>query len=164
MSEKQTTILCLGSNLGERKLNLSAAISSLERRVGSIIRKSSIYESEPWGMDSVNQFYNQCISLSTAIGPVELMEQITGIEREMGRKGSRGDYTDRVIDIDILFFGDIKIDTDDLIIPHPRISERRFVLVPLLEIYPDMINPTNLEKFQDTLDSCTDLLSVKKIY
>ena len=163
MSEKQTTILCLGSNLGDRKSNLSVAISFLERRAGSILRKSSLYESEPWGMDSVHQFYNQCISLSTALGPVELMKQITGIEKEMGREGSRGDYTDRVIDIDILFFGDMKIDTDDLIIPHPRISERRFVLVPLLEIYPDMINPSNLEKFQFTLDSCSDHLSVKKI-
>ena len=164
MSEKQTAILCLGSNLGDRKSNLSAAIFSLEQRVGPILSKSSVYESEPWGMDSDMQFYNQCISLSTALGPLELMEQITGIEKEMGREGSRGDYTDRVIDIDILFFGNAKIDTDDLIIPHPRISERRFVLVPLLEIYPDMINPSNLEKFQDTLDSCSDLLSVKKIY
>ena len=163
MSEKQTAILCLGSNLGDRKSNLSAAIFSLEQRVGPILSKSSVYESEPWGMDSDMQFYNQCISLSTALGPVELMKQITGIEKNIGRKSSRGDYSDRIIDIDILLFGDMIINTDGLVIPHPRISERRFVLIPLLEIYPDMVNPSNFKRFQDILDSCSDHLSVRKI-
>ena len=160
----QTVILLLGSNLGDRDKNLDITMSKLENKIGKILRQSSVYESEPWGMMSDVHFYNQCISLSTSLEPFAVLDCIHAIEQEMGRNRGRGVYRDRIIDIDILFFGDLELNKRDLTIPHPRIRERRFALVPLLEIYPDILFPSTQEKIQTILDSCQDPLAVRRMY
>jgi 2-amino-4-hydroxy-6-hydroxymethyldihydropteridine diphosphokinase len=160
----QTVLLLLGSNLGDRAGNLGNAVSKLDEKIGSILCSSSLYESEPWGMNSVNNFYNQCISLTTSMDPVNVLGHIHNIEREMGKEETSGNYEDRTIDIDILFFGDQVVNDPGLIIPHPRIRNRRFAMIPLLEIYPDFIYPPTGERLQAILDSCKDTLSVWKIH
>ena len=164
MDIMQTAILLLGSNLGDRAENLNSAILKLGNRTGKVLRTSSVYESEPWGMQSDFQFYNQCISLSTSLDPFALMDHIHAIELEMGRKDGRGDFKDRIIDIDILFYDVLEINEKELTIPHPKIRERRFALVPLLEIYPDILFPSTREELKDILDACEDHLSVRKIH
>lgn len=159
----QTAILLLGSNLGDRAENLGNAISKLESKIGRIIHMSSVYESEPWGMKSDRNFYNQCVSLSTSMDPSDLLKQIHAIELEMGRIEVAEKYLDRIIDVDILFYGDREISLGDLTVPHPRIRERRFALIPLLEIYPDFVFPSTSEKLHEILDSCKDTLSVRKL-
>ena len=159
----QTAILLLGSNLGDRAENLGNAISKLESKIGRIIRVSSVYESEPWGMRSDSNFYNQCVSLSTSLNPSDLLKRIHTIEQEMGRIEVTQKYMDRIIDVDILFYGDREISLGDLTVPHPRIRKRRFALIPLLEIYPDFVFPATSEKLHDILDSCKDKLSVRKL-
>jgi 2-amino-4-hydroxy-6-hydroxymethyldihydropteridine diphosphokinase len=160
----QTAIILLGSNLGNRARNLETAIEKLAETSGRIIRKSSVYESPPWGMESDRDFYNQCISIYTSLAPGDLLSEIHAIEKEMGRQRVEGrQYMDRTIDIDILFYGNREIDLEELVIPHPRVRERKFALIPLLEIYPDFIYPSTGEKLQDILDSCEDSLSVGKL-
>ena len=161
----QTAILLLGSNLGNRRKNLETALSKIEGNAGRIIRKSSVYESQPWGMVSEHSFYNQCIALSTGLNPGNLLGKILDIEREMGRTGRmQSGYEDRIIDIDILFYGDRQVELENLTIPHPRVRERKFSLIPILEIYPDFVFPGTQEKLQDILDSCEDTMEVKKLY
>ena len=159
----ETAVLLLGSNLGNRAENLENAISRMERTIGRVLNTSSVYESEPWGMKSASNFYNQCVSLSTSLDPSSLLNQIHALEQKMGREVVRTDYTDRTIDIDILFYGDREVSEKDLTIPHSRIRERKFTLIPLLEIYPDFVYPSTGEKLQEILDSCNDKLSVRKI-
>ena len=159
----QTAFLLLGSNLGDRAGNLADARSELTRKIGRIDCLSSVYETEPWGMKSARYFYNQCATLSTSMDPFVLMKQIRSIEKDMGKTQSSSGYADRTIDIDILFFGDMIINERDLIIPHPKIRERRFAMIPILEIYPDFVYPPTGKKLREILDSCGDTLSVIKM-
>ena len=163
MDTIETVILLLGSNLGDRAGNLKTARLKLEGNVGEVLRTSSIYESEPWGMESDFQFFNQCVSILTSLDPHAVLNRIHAIELEMGRKRVRGEYNDRLIDIDILFFGEMEIFERDLTIPHPRLCQRKFALLPLLEIYPDFQYPATHEKLQIIMDNCRDHLSVRKI-
>jgi dihydroneopterin aldolase / 2-amino-4-hydroxy-6-hydroxymethyldihydropteridine diphosphokinase len=131
--------LGLGSNLGNRKHNLEEAI----RQVGefaSIKKISSIYETEPWGLKDQPTFLNQVILIESTLGPTELLTCLKKIERQMGRKKSVR-FGPRLIDLDILFFDDLIMQTDVLTIPHPLITERAFVLVPLAEIAPEFMHP-----------------------
>ncbi len=156
-----TVILMLGSNLGNRKENLESAVSELEQRTGTIQHMSEVYETEPWGMESERTFYNQCISLSTILDPSGVLEQIRTIEQQLGRPPSRVKFTDRTIDIDILFFDDLVMSREDLVIPHPGIRDRRFVIIPVLEIYPEYIHPGSGESMKDILRSCKDMKEVR---
>ncbi len=128
--------LSLGTNLGDRRKNLLDAINMIGERVGEVIRQSSFLETEPWGFSSDNRFLNACIAVDTALSPRDLLRTTQEIERQMGRsvKTSAGEYHDRLIDIDILLYGDITIDEPDLKIPHPLMRQRDFVMVPLGEI------------------------------
>jgi 2-amino-4-hydroxy-6-hydroxymethyldihydropteridine diphosphokinase len=128
----------LGSNLGNKKLHLQTAIDEIEKRIGHVVRQSAFIESEPWGFDSSNTFVNAVIAVDTGMLPMEVLKETQAIEREMGRtsKSAGGNYSDRIIDIDILLFGDIQMDTEELTIPHPLMNERDFVLNPLKEIMP----------------------------
>ena len=128
--------LALGSNLGGRRANLEKAISPIEERVGKVCHVSSFLETEPWGFQSDNSFVNACVKVETSLSPRALMLQTQQIERDMGRKqkSTDGKYHDRIIDIDILLYGNISVDEPGLKIPHPLMEERDFVMIPLQEI------------------------------
>ncbi len=134
--------LGLGSNLGDRHTVLLAAIEQLVQRVGRLVRCSSFFETEPWGFESEHQFLNAVALFRTTLSPRELLAVTQDIERELGRtRKSQDGYEDRVIDIDILLYGDEHIDEPDLQIPHPRMQERPFVMEPLEELRANMNRP-----------------------
>lgn len=127
--------LGLGSNLGNKEKNLLKAIDLIDLKVGKILRQSTFHSSKPDGFDSTNDFLNAVILIATNLTPHEVLHQTQAIEKSLGRKNkSTNGYTDRIIDIDILIFDSLSIDTPELTIPHPLINQRDFVLNPLLEI------------------------------
>ena len=134
--------LGLGSNLGDRHTVLLSAIELLVHRVGRLVRCSSFFETEPWGFKSEHQFLNAVALFRTTLSPRELLTVTQNIERELGRtrKSVQG-YEDRPIDIDILLYGDERVDEPDLQIPHPRMQERSFVMEPLEELRANMNRP-----------------------
>jgi len=133
---KHKVFLGLGSNLGERQANIERAIELISERVGEVIRRSSLIETEPWGFESENKFLNGVILCETTLTPRQVLRKTQKIERDMGRKKKTNShlYTDRPIDIDILLYDDLTVDEPDLKIPHPRMQEREFVMIPLKEI------------------------------
>lgn len=128
--------LSLGSNLGDRTNNIQCAIDLLNERVGVVSRVSSFVETMPWGFHSNNQFLNACVLVHTKLSPLDCLEQTQQIEKMLGRtkKSTDGIYHDRLIDIDLLVYDDIVIDTPELQLPHPHMWERDFVMRPLKEI------------------------------
>ena len=128
--------LSLGTNLGDKRKNIAEAIKNIGELVGDVVRQSALYETEPWGFRSDNRFVNAAVCVDTQLSPRRLLEVTQRIEREMGRtlKSDGGEYHDRIIDIDILLYGDLHIDEPDLKIPHPLMHERHFVMTPLNEI------------------------------
>ena len=136
-SEKlHRVFLGLGSNLGDKEANIRNAISLIGERVGLVVRQSSLISTEPWGFESDNQFVNACVLCETTLTPRQVLLATQKIERELGRthKSVGGHYTDRLIDIDILLYDDLRVDEPDLQIPHPLMLERDFVMIPLGEI------------------------------
>lgn len=132
--------LGLGTNLGDKEANLKAAIEEIRKRIGEITSLSAFYASEPWGFESGNSFLNAVCSVTTDFSPMEVLHLTQDIERSLGRlkKSVGGQYSDRLIDIDILLYDDWHIDTPELTIPHPLMWERDFVMIPLREIAPDI--------------------------
>ncbi len=129
--------LGLGTNLGNREENLTKAVRLITENVGEVLAVSSFYKSEPQGFVSENYFLNAVLMLHTKLSPFEVLDETRKIEKLIGRKRkTRKVYADRIIDIDILFYDDLKINTPELTIPHPHIAKRDFVLVPLAEIAP----------------------------
>lgn len=133
-----TVYLGLGSNIGNRKRMIAQAIENINKQVGVVVRQSALYETKPWGFESPNDFINAAICCETELAPRALMRKLQSIEQQMGRVGKTiGErYQDRVIDIDILLYDDIKVNEPDLKIPHPYMREREFVMIPLKEIFP----------------------------
>jgi len=149
MSHAPAVYLGLGSNLGDRIGNLEKAVEHLRRKV-DIERASSVYETEPVGYEDQPLFLNAVVSAATELEPLELLRFAKQIETELGRKpGFRN--APRIIDIDILFYGDRIVQSRELVIPHPRVSERAFVLVPLAEVAPEYVHPTVGKKIGDLL-------------
>ena len=141
MSEphNHSVILGLGANLSDRLINLCEATNLLSK-FSTIQRNSRIYETEPWGYADQPKFLNQVVIINTRLEPLELLNRLKDIERQMGRTtGPR--YGPRPIDLDILFYDDLVLETLELTIPHPAISERAFLLVPLVEIVPELVHP-----------------------
>lgn len=130
--------LSLGSNLGDRRQLLQRAVALIGERVGVVECTSSFIETEPWGFESDNQFLNACVLVSTKLPPHEVLRVTKQIERELGRtrKSVDGHYSDRPIDIDMLLYDDLHLADSDLILPHPHMTERDFVMIPLREIMP----------------------------
>ncbi len=155
--------LGIGTNLGDRGENLKEALSGIEEHVGKITRSSSVYETEPWGFDSGNKFLNIVVEVETALNPSGLLGRALMIESLLGRLREGPGYQSRTIDIDILFYEDRIINTKALTIPHPRISQRRFVLVPLSEIAGDMVHPVFRKNIKSILKECPDKSRVKKM-
>lgn len=136
--------LGLGTNLGNREENMEMAIKKIEKQIGSIISQSAFYSSEPFGFESDNLFLNCALEVSTRLLPSELLAETQLIEKEMGRanKSDATGYTDRIIDIDILFYSnEVICNSTELIVPHPQMQERDFVLKPLAEISPNFVHP-----------------------
>ena len=131
--------LSLGSNLGSKEQHITTAVKHLEQRVGKVRRLSSLLKTEPWGFTSPHSFVNAAVSIDTILSPHEVLEATQQIERDMGReqKSMNGEYHDRIIDIDILLYDDMEINEKDLIIPHPLMHQRDFVMIPLREIFEE---------------------------
>lgn len=149
--------LGLGTNIGNRRGNLVKAAALLAERVGDILALSGSMETEPWGFESENLFLNAAIKMETPLTPDELLSATQAIEREMGReKKSDGSYHDRVIDIDILLYDNRVIEQPGLIVPHPLMQERLFVMAPLAEIAPFERHPLLGQTFMELADSLRD--------
>lgn len=135
--------LGLGSNLGDRGENLYQAISNIEERIGKVIATSAFYVTEPVGFESANQFLNAVCLVKTKLQPLEVLQETQAIEKDMGRTGKsvNKSYTDRIIDIDLLLFDREIFESPNLILPHPHLHERPFVLLPLAEIAGEYIHP-----------------------
>ena len=142
-NEIYSLFLAFGSNLGDKKNNIEAALEKTEKRIGRITSISAFYDSVPDGFESNNNFINSACEVVTSMNVFEVFSITQDIEKELGRsdKSFNQKYRDRVIDIDIIMAGNRVIDTANLIIPHPRFHERNFVLEPLCEIAPDAIHP-----------------------
>lgn len=147
--------LSLGSNLGNKEENLHLAVQNIEKRIGRIISLSAFYATEPWGFSSINLFLNAALCMETSLSPQEVLQATQKIEHEMGRKHKslHGIYNDRVIDIDLLLYEDLILNTPELKLPHPLMQERDFVMRPLAEIAPDIIHPVLKRTMQDLLFS-----------
>jgi len=137
-----TVYLALGTNLGDRQFNLQEARTLIAGKIGSFSAISSIYETEPWGFESENQFLNQVVAVETDLNPLEILNLTKEIERQIGRKEKTvHSYQDRLIDIDLILYGDTVLNTERLQLPHPLFHKRRFVLEPLNEIAPGLVHP-----------------------
>ncbi len=143
--------LSLGSNLGDKKQNLEKSIQLIAEAVGTVSAISSIYETEPWGYESPNSYFNMVIRIETNLSPTQLLSETQDIEKKMGRikKTSGTSYQDRIIDIDLILYGDLILNTPKLTLPHPRFHERRFVMEPLNEIAPDLVHPVSQKMIKD---------------
>ena len=155
--------LGIGGNLGDKQKNFDRAYKLIEIKLGQIIRKSSVYETPPWGFHAENVFWNQVIVIETILEAEELLWRIHEIEADFGRKRETERYSSREMDIDILYFNDDFFETKTLIIPHPRIHERRFVLVPLVEIAPNMKHSLRRLSSIEMLENCLDESVIKKV-
>lgn len=153
--------LLLGSNLDDRSALLEQARKEISGKIGRINRKSSIYESEPWGFSANQAFLNQVITVETEFAPTVVLEKILEIESALGRQRDINmRYASRLIDIDILFYNDEIIAEENLVIPHPGIPERMFTLVPLSEIDGSFIHPGSCKSIGEMIIECPDRLSV----
>lgn len=151
--------LITGSNLGNRQKNLEGAAALIDKRIGKIIRRSKIYETDAWGIMDQPTFYNQVLIVESKFSAQKVIQKILKIEEEMGRVRTIKNAA-RIIDIDILFFNDETVNEQNLIIPHQEIANRRFVLVPLNELEPEMIHPVLKKSIADLLSICKDPLKV----
>ncbi|WP_117881862.1 2-amino-4-hydroxy-6-hydroxymethyldihydropteridine diphosphokinase [Aureibaculum luteum] len=162
MKIQRTTYLSLGSNVGNPIENLQLAINSIAKNVGRVTKISSVYKTASWGFDS-DDFLNICIAVSSHLNPENLLERVLTIETELGRnRGTSTAYKARIIDIDVLLFDDEVIFYNNLTVPHPRMLERKFVLVPLAEIAPLLKHPIAKETITKCLAHCDDALEIKK--
>ncbi len=158
---KHSAFLVIGSNLGNSQENLEKAVQEIEKNCGIIIKKSSLYETASWGNTEQPNFINQAIHLSTNLSPKKLIKQLLHIERLMGRQRNIK-MGPRIIDIDIILMDEIMVHSDYLILPHPFMQDRSFVLTPLNEIAPKAIHPIFQKTVEQLLVECTDKLDVKK--
>ena len=145
--------LGLGTNLGDKRNNLLTAVTNIEEKIGKVTSLSSFYETEPWGFESENSFLNAALCVETSLDPATILHIIKEIEIEMGRtqKSVNKIYSDRPIDIDILLYDDLTMETDELTIPHPLMTERDFVMKPLMEIAEETVRSTitsNLREYK----------------
>jgi len=154
--------LGIGTNLGNKGNNLKEAVTMIEEHIGQVLKSSFIYETEPWGFQSGDEFLNMVVKVETKLNPTGLLERILRVESLLGRVRGEKQYSSRVIDIDILLYEGMVIDEKSLKIPHPLMHERKFVLVPLCEIGPEMVHPVLNQSVASLLKTCKDKSNVKK--
>lgn len=158
----QESYILLGSNEGDKLLNLRTALSAIQT-LGKLKKASSIYETAAWGIENQASFFNQVCILQTSLSPSDLLGSLLAIELSMGRKREKK-WASRLIDIDILYIGQAVIRTESLQVPHPYLHLRRFTLVPLCEVAADFLHPIYKKTNQELLIECPDLLEVKLLY
>ncbi len=160
--ESKTVFLSLGSNIDDRLAFLQKSTDTIRDTCGNVVALSSVYETEPWGFQSFNSFLNQVIALKTDLSPSGLMEQLLTIEKHFGReRGLSNTYQSRTVDIDILYFDNMIINTALVSVPHPRLHLRKFVLVPLCEIAPEFIHPVFNCSNSELLNKLADSSAVR---
>lgn len=154
--------LALGANEGDRKNFLEEAVLQIENYIGTIVQLSSIYETASWGYEDAD-YLNMVLSVESKLSAAEVLYACLAIEKDMGRKRvvSQQGYTARCIDIDILYYDNLICEEESLILPHPRLHQRRFVLEPLVEIAPNYLHPRLQKTHYELLDICDDQLHVK---
>ena len=152
--------LLLGSNLGDRQEHIVKAIALIEKDIGKVIKRSSIYETAAWGIKEQPDFLNMVVEVDSKLSPEAILDQIELIEKTVGRKRIKK-WGSRSIDVDILYYSDHIVDTKRLTIPHSRIGERKFTLIPMCEIAPEFIHPVFQKSQLVLLKDCTDDLIVQ---
>jgi 2-amino-4-hydroxy-6-hydroxymethyldihydropteridine diphosphokinase len=153
--------LLIGGNIGDRMANLNLAIEAIEKEIGPIQKRSSIYETAAWGNTQQPDFLNQALLVNTQWDALHLMNCLLNIEKKMGRERAVP-MGPRTIDLDIIYFNEAALTYPTLTIPHPRLAERKFVLLPLVEIAPDYIHPIFNKTNAGLLKECGDSLTVQK--
>lgn len=148
--------LLLGSNLGDRSNNLDCCLELLEQRTGCIVDTSSVYETEPWGTDIPLPYLNMVAVVENDKTPGEMLESILLVEKEMGRKRGPERNAPRTVDVDILLYNSEIIEQESLKIPHERMHLRKFVLVPMVEIAPELMHPLFAKTMHELLEECPD--------
>ena len=154
--------ITLGSNIGNKVFNIKKAINYVSKSV-EVKRISNYYETEPWGYESKNSFVNAGIIIETIFSPEDLLAFLKQIEKKMGRQKTMGGYQDRIIDLDILTFGHVILSTTNLVIPHPKIAERKFSIVILKDLFFDEVIPSLNKSALELLQQCEDKLKVQMI-
>ena len=157
--QTNTAYLLTGGNMGDRQENLATAYEYISQQCGDITNASSLYETAAWGKNDQPSFLNQALELQTELTPRQLLKKILSIEKQIGRIRKQK-YGPRIIDIDILLFNDEIHNYPSLKIPHPEMQNRRFVLVPLAEIAPQIIHPLSKKSIVELLTICPDKLEV----
>jgi len=152
-----------GGNLGNKQANFDKVYTHIQNELGTVLKCSQIFETAPWGFESDHLFWNQVLLVETQFSPVEVLERIAKIEAFFGRKRTGERYTSREMDIDILYFDDLVLETESLTIPHPQIAKRLFVLVPLAEIAPEFVHPVLKLISVEMLSVCDDNSEVRKV-
>lgn len=150
-----TVYLSIGTNMGNRMANLELVHSLISRKIGIVSKESNIYETEPWGVEGQENYYNQVLCVKTALNPASLLHKCQVLEQKMGRVRALK-WEPRIMDIDILFFDNLVIQEKDLKIPHPLLQERNFVLKPLCEIAREWMHPVLNKTAQELLEICGD--------
>jgi len=154
-------VLLLGSNIEPRKEYIDRAGVLLQKDIGPITGESKIYESEPWGFEAKMRFLNKAMVFSTERSAKEVLAICLQTELQLGRKRKAGiAYGSRTVDVDVLYYGDEIINLPELVIPHPRLHLRRFALIPLMDVLPDMVHPGLKISHKKLLDECSDKLEV----
>lgn len=157
--------ILFGSNMGDKNKIYAQACLLINNRCGRIVAQSSAYESEPWGFEAKEWFLNRLIVVETELEPEAMLHQLLDIEAELGRvrHPEAGGYTSRTADLDILYYGSRIVLTDSLTIPHPRLHQRRFALLPLCEVAPEFVHPAFNMTQTELLKRCFDFSEVRKI-
>ncbi len=155
--------LGLGGNIGNKCENLKKVLFYIEDRLGTMVNKSSVYETPPWGFSAEENFWNMVVHITTDLEPDELLHKTKEIEQKFGRKKTAKKYSSRQMDIDILYIDDIVSKNKLLKLPHPLIEERLFVLVPLEEIAPGKVHPVLKQTSRQLLQNCPDDSEIKKV-
>lgn len=156
-------VLSLGANVGDRGKNIRDAVALLEKEFGTKLKKSPVYDTPPLYFEDQVNFYNCCVAFMTELPAEEILKKTISIEDKLGRDRGGMPQGPRVIDLDIVFVGDQIVADDKLTVPHPCMQDRRFVLKPLSDIYPDMVHPAIQVTIAEMLEECPDNSSIKKI-
>lgn len=152
-----------GGNIGNKRDNFDKVYTFIKNELGTIVKSSSVYETPPWGFDATENFWNMVLIINTEFSATELLGKINKIENSFGRTRDSLNYKSREMDIDILYFDDEIINTENLTIPHPLLHKRLFVLVPLAEIAPQFVHPILKQTSVEILNICEDKSVIRKI-